>query len=146
MFLWPVSSPFVTLHVDLWLQGHFTDHNGNVAPMNVMCDMTQFVIVVPVLDEIADILAEHFMRHELLKFGICHLVILDDGSPFKDVFTVMCKVLHINYDNLAKRNHKGLLVEKCHRFINKTITIAAEDRDTNDVFVVVDNAAGLCME
>ena len=118
-----------------------SDRNGNVALMNVMCDMTQFFIVVPVPDETAATLAEHFIQHVLLKFCICHLVIVDDGNHFKGVFTAMCKALHINYDILAKRKPKGLLVEKFHRFINKGITIAAEDRTTNDVFVEVGVAA-----
>ena len=89
--------------------------------MNVMCDMTQFVVVVPVPNEVASTLAEHFMQHFLLEFGICHLVILDDGSPFKGVFSAMCKALQINYEILAKRNHGGLLVEKFYRFLNKAI-------------------------
>ena len=54
----------------------------------------------------------------------------------------MCKALHTNYDILAKRSDKGLLVQKCHRFINKTINLAAEDRDTNDAFVAAGIAAG----
>ena len=82
------------------------------------------------------------MQHGLLKFGICHLVILDDGSPFKGVFSAMRKALRINYEILAKRNHKGLLVEKLHRFLNKEITIAAEDRGTNNIFVAAGVAAG----
>ena len=125
MFSWPVSSPFFfILHADLWMPGHFKDRNGNVALMNVMCDMTQFAVVVRV------------------KFGVCHLVILDDGSPFKGVFSAICKALRINYEILAKRNHKGLLVEKFHRFLNKVITIAAEDRGTNDIFVAAGVVAG----
>ena len=142
MFSWPVSSPFAILHADLWMPDHFKDRNGNVALMNVMCDMTQFVVVVPVLNEVASTLSEHFMQHVLLKFGICYLFFLDDGSPFKGVFLAMCKALHINYEILAKRNHKGLLVEKFHRFLNKAITIAAEDRGTNDIFVAAGVAAG----
>ena len=72
------------------------------------------------------------MQHMFLKFGMCHLVFLDNDSPFKSIFTAMYKALHINYDILAKRNHKGLLVEKFNRFINNDITITAEDRDIND--------------
>ena len=53
-----------------------------------------------------------------------------------------CKDLHIKYNDLDKRNHKGLLVEKFHHFINKAITIAAEDRDTHVVFVTAGVAAG----
>ena len=39
MFSWPVISPFVILHVDLWMQGHHSDLNGNMALMNAMYDM-----------------------------------------------------------------------------------------------------------
>ena len=53
-----------------------------------------------------------------------------------------CKDLHIKYNDLDKRNHKGLLVEKFHHFINKDITIASEDRDTHIVFVTAGVAAG----
>ena len=121
---------------------HFKDRNGNVAFMNVMCDMKQFVVVVTVLNEVASTLAEYSMQHVLLKFGICHLVVLDDGSPFKSVWLAICKVLRINYEILAKRNHKGLLVKKFHRFLNKAITITVVDRGTNDVFVVAGVAVG----
>ena len=37
--------------------GHFTDSDGNVALINIMCDMTQFVVVVPVPDETSATLA-----------------------------------------------------------------------------------------
>ena len=142
MFSCPVSSPFTTLHTDLWLSGHFIDRNGNIVLMNVMCDMIQFVIIVPVLDETAATLAEHFIQRVFLKLDICHLVILDDGSPFRGVITEMCRSSHINYDVLAIRNHKILLVKKFHRFINKDKTISVEGRATNDVFVAAVVAAG----
>ena len=141
MFSWHVSSLFTILYTDLWLTGNFTDSSGNVTLMNVMCDMTQFVIVVPVPNETASTLAENFVQHVLLKFGIRHLVILDDGSSFKGFFSTICKALNINYDILAKRSYKGLLVEKLYRFLNKAITIAAEDRRTNDIFVATSIAA-----
>ena len=36
---------------------------------------------------------------------------------------------------LIKRNHKGLSVEHFHRFLNKSVTIAAEEHGTNNIFV-----------
>ena len=33
------------------------------------------------------------MQHVLLKLGICHLLILVGGNPFKGVFTPMCNHL-----------------------------------------------------
>ena len=56
--------------------------------------------------------------------------------------STMCKALKINCDILAKGNHKGLLVEKFHRFLNKAITIVAEDKGTNDVFVAASVVTG----
>ena len=44
---WPVSSPFAILHVDLWMPDHHTNPGGYMALMNTMCNMSQFVIVVP---------------------------------------------------------------------------------------------------
>ena len=68
------------------------------------------------------------MQHVLMKFFLCHLVVLDYGSPFKGAFIAMCDALNIKYDVLAKRSHKGLTMEHFHRILNKSITIAAENR------------------
>ena len=68
MSSWPVSSPFPIHHADLWMPGHFTDSNDNVALMNIMCDITQFIIVVPAPNETAATLAEYFIQHVLLNF------------------------------------------------------------------------------
>ena len=59
------------------------DQNGYITLMNTMCDMTQFVVVVPVLDDTSATLASHFIQHILLKFGMCHLVVIDDGAPLR---------------------------------------------------------------
>ena len=104
MFSWPISSPFAILHVDLWIPGHHTDLNGYMALMNAMCDMSQFFVVVPVPNKSSATLAFFFIQHVLMKFGLCHLVVLDDGNPFKGSFIVMCDALNLNYDVLAKRN------------------------------------------
>ena len=89
MFSWPISSLFAILHVNLWSPGYMTDHNGYIALMNIMCDMDQFIVVVPVPDENSATLARHFMQHVLLKFGMHHLVVIDNGTPFKGDFVAM---------------------------------------------------------
>ena len=50
--------------------------------------------------------------------------------------------MYLNNDGLAKRNSKGLTVENFHRFLIKSVTIAAEERGTNDIFVPTGIAAG----
>ena len=96
--------------------------------MNIMCNLTQFVIAVPVPIEKSSTLTEYFVQYVLLKFGICHFVVLDDGSPFIDVFSTIRKAFCITYNSLAKRNHKDFLVEKNHKFLNKSITITVDNK------------------
>ena len=101
--------------------------------------MSQFVVVVPVPGVT---LKSYFMQHVLMKFGLYHLAVLDDGTPFKGAFIVMCQAVNLNYDILAKRNHKGLSVENFRLFLNKSVTIAAEERGTVNTFVPGGIAAG----
>ena len=77
-----------------------------------------------------------------MKFDLRHLVVIDDGTPFKDAFVAMYKALDLNYEILAKCNHKGLTIEHFHRFLNKAVIIAMKDRQSNDVFVPAGIVAG----
>lgn len=51
--------------------------------MNAMCNMNQFVIVVPIQDEISVIFTSYCMQYMLMKFGSFHLIILNDVTPFR---------------------------------------------------------------
>ena len=50
--------------------------------------------------------------------------------------------MNLNYGILAKRSHRGLSVEHLRRFLNKSVTIAAEERDTTNIFVFAGITAG----
>ena len=54
----------------------------------------------------------------------------------------MSQELNLNYDVLAKRNHKGLTVEFFYRFLNKSVTIATDKCVANYIFVPADVVAG----
>ena len=142
LFSWPVSSPFAILHADLWCPGDFTDYTGSRYLLNVMCDLTQFVVIVPVPGATSAVIAKYVMQDFLLKFGLYLLVVIDNGTPFKAAFTTACGSLKIPFECSAKRNHMSLLVEKLHRFLNKVVIIASNDRDTLDYFVEVGISAG----
>ena len=70
-----------------------------------------------------------------MRFGLCHIIVLDDSNPFKGAFVAMCRALKLNYAIFSKRNYKRLLVGKFHRFLNKAIPITIEDRQSNKVFI-----------
>ena len=98
-----------------------------------MCDLTQFVVSSVTHDIDAVALAQLFMSDIVMTFDMCSVVVIDDGSTFKGVFMLMCKHLKINYWCLSRGNHHGNSVERYHRFLNKTQTIAGNDRGTNIV-------------
>lgn len=50
--------------------------------MNAMCDMSQFVVVVPLPDKSLAMLTSHFMQHTLIKFELYYLIVLDNGTQF----------------------------------------------------------------
>ena len=82
MFSWQLIIPFAILHIDLWIPETYTGSKSNMKLMNVMCDMSQFVDVVPIPDEPSATLADYFFQHVLINFGLRHLVVLDDGIKY----------------------------------------------------------------
>ena len=66
------------------------------------------------------------MRDFLLKLGICYLVAMDDDTLFKGAFTAACDSLQLKYECVSRGNYKVVLVDKFHRFLNKTVTIAVQ--------------------
>ncbi|MGH7954383.1 MAG: hypothetical protein ACREOZ_00320 [Gloeomargaritales cyanobacterium] len=134
-FSWPLDSPFAIVHVDLWQPGHTTSRSGHRYILTCMCDMTQFVLTCPVKTTHSHELARVFMQDVLLRIGFCGMVVVDDGSTFKSTFSDMCKKLNIRFHPLSKVNHKALSVERFHRYLNKAVAIAANDRGTNAIFV-----------
>ena len=105
----------------LWCPGDFIDYTGSHYLLNTMCDLTQFVVVVPVPGTPSALIAKNFMKDVLLKFGRCLLVVIDDGTPFKATFTAACESLKIPFECVAKRNHKSLLVENFTIFLTKQL-------------------------
>lgn len=134
-FSWPLDAPFAIVHVDLWQPGNTKSRSGHRYLLTCMCDMTQFVVTCPVKTTHAHELARVFMQDVLLRLGFCGMVVVDDGNTFKGTFADMCTKLNIQFHSLSKGNHKALSVERFHRYLNKAVAIAANDRGTNTVFV-----------
>ena len=83
---------------------------------------------------ISTIIVQHFMQHMIIKFSLCHIVVIGDDNQFKSVFNNMYDCLTINYEVVAKYIHKGVSWKKFHHFLNKVVTVASNDRDTVSIF------------
>jgi len=132
---WPVTTPFSILSVDIWKPGATSNPRGYNGLLNTMCDMSQFVVSVPICGAESSYVARIFMESVLLKFGICAMVVVDEGSEYRRTFEQMCKALKLRFHPVAKRNHKAVGVERFHKFLNHAQTIATEQRGTPEIFV-----------
>ena len=79
--------------------------------MNSVCDISQFVVSSATTDIAAAHLAQLFMKDVVLSFGMCSVVVINDGSSIKFVFRLMCEALAITYRLLSHWNHCGDSVE-----------------------------------
>ena len=58
-FSWPITSPFYSTHVDVWMPGKLFNEMGKTLQlMNCMCDLTQFFIFILVNEATFEILAK----------------------------------------------------------------------------------------
>ena len=103
--------------------------------MNAMCDPTQSVISSIVTDANAETLSKLFMEQVVLRFGIVAVIVVDAYTKFLSTFEAMCSILGIHFWPLARCNHKGLSLEKYHRFLNKIQTIVGQDQGTHHSFI-----------
>ena len=104
-----ITSPFWIIQTDLWIPGNAdTDSRVNTGYLlNSLCNLTQFVVSTPTFNITASALAKLFMEEVLLTFGMCAVVVLDDGRYFKDIFKEMCEHLKLTYWCISWVNHKG---------------------------------------
>ena len=105
-----------------------SDYEENTYLLNTMCDLTQFFVTVGVSNILSVALSVCLFENILLKFRLCGLMVIDDGSNFKGIPIDVYEYLNISVYLLAKRNNKGLSVKYFHRVLVKTTTISVEDR------------------
>ena len=124
------------MHMDTWYPGSTTDESGNSHVFNCMCDLTQCVISCPVSNVQPHTIAKTFMEQVVLTFGICGILVVDDGRKLKSAVTSVAEALRIDTWTLSRGNRKDNSVERFHRFLNKTQTITANDRGTHHSFIM----------
>ena len=127
-----MASYHVILHYAfryIWSPSHLVDtRKDTIQLMNSMCYLTHFVTSSFVQNINRKILENNFIEGVALSFGMTALIVMVTDRKFRSVFEDMYTALKIHLRPQAQGNHKGILVEKCHRFLNKTQTIMGQDR------------------
>ena len=75
------------------------------------------------------------MVEAVLSFGMVAVLLINEYSRFRGAFEATCKCLQITFWPLAHVNCKEKGIEKYHRFLKKTQTIAGKDFGSHDIFI-----------
>lgn len=125
----PITAPMMVLHVDGYQAGAAATFDGDSMFLVCACGMTSFGVLEPVKSKDAKGFAASLMR-VLLRFGLCHTLVLDKDSKFFGVFREVVDLLNLNYHVLSSENHDAMLVERLNRFLNKGLKVMTNERDS----------------
>ena len=74
------------------------------------------MVSIIVVNASSEILAKLFIEQYVLSFGMITVIVVDADSKLLGIFMAICNALDIQFWPLSRGNHKGLGVEKYHRF------------------------------
>jgi hypothetical protein len=66
----------------------------------------------------------------LLRFGLCHTLVLDKASSFLNVFNQVVELLQINSHTISAENHDAMIVERLNRYLNKGLKVMTNERNS----------------
>ena len=69
IFSWPINSLFLILYTDLWCLDDSANYKEKHYLFNVICDITNFFVTVPISECTSTIITQHFMQDDLMKVG-----------------------------------------------------------------------------
>jgi hypothetical protein len=136
--------PFDVMSFDIWKPGDMpsTLRPGKSKTVTMlltgMCVMTGHAAAGfiegegPSSEEVTRVLFTHFIA----AYGLPKLIIIDKGSEFMGLLVKTCDAVGIKYHAVSRENHKAVLVERFHRYLNKVQKIHAMDCETFDDWLI----------
>lgn len=98
-------------------------NNGNVYAVTMICDLTKFLITVPVPNKTAKTIAKAIVEHFILIYGPMKQFRSDMGTEYKnELSSEICKLLNIQHKISTAYHHQSVgSIERNHRVFNDYI-------------------------
>jgi hypothetical protein len=119
----------MVIFADGYYAGAHANFDGDKSYLIVMDGMTGFAAMEPVRQANAQGFAEALMR-VLLRFGLCHTIVLDKDSKFFGTFRQVVDLLNLNPHVISGENHNAMLVERLNRFLDKGLRVMTNERES----------------
>ena len=129
------EQPFDIIFLDVWSPGKVPPvkptsasvSSAASAVLTCLCGMTAFAAGAPLASTTSEEAAKTAFQHFFVTRGLPRLIIIDQGSEFAGYLIAMCRLLAIEYYPVTKENHKAILNERFHRYLNKVQRLHALD-------------------
>ena len=122
IYHFPFEAPFQVLFVNAYSAGKYSEFKGSKAYLIAACGMTGFSAMETIQHVNSMLFASGIMKIQL-RFGFCHMIVLDKDSKFFGSFKEAVNLLQINRHVLSGGNHYPMLVEQVNHYLNKGLKI-----------------------
>lgn len=94
---------------------------GNEYALTIMCELTKYLIAVPMANKAAKTVASTIVDNCILTYGPVKQILTDQGSEYKNqIMSEVCKLLNIEHTTSTPYHHQTLgMVERSHRTFNE---------------------------
>lgn len=95
--------------------------SGHEYAVTIICDLTKYLITVPIANKESSTVAQAIFENLILKFGCPKNIRTDRGTEFKcQIVDELCKLMQIRHDFSTAYHHETLgSIERNHRTFNE---------------------------
>ena len=129
--------PFDVWAFDVWKPGDIPSRGKNKLPpakavLTGVEVMAGFAGAAELFSLDSHEVARALVTRFFTVYGMPKLIIIDAGSEFAGMMIDVCAVLMVEFHAVSRGNHKAVLSERFHRYLNKVQKIHAADCETID--------------
>ena len=131
------DEPFDVITMDVWHPGKAaTIRKGNGTHVVTCIDtMTGFAAATFVDSLDSETMTKAAFTAFFITHGLPRLVVIDSGSEFAGALVILCQGIGLPHYTVSKGNHKAIICERFHKYLNKVQKIHAADCETFQDFM-----------
>ena len=131
------DEPFDVITLDVWHPGKAAAIKKGGGSHVVTCieAMTGFATATFVDSLDSETMTKAAFTAFFITHGLPRLVVIDSGSEFAGALQTLCGAIGIPHYTVSKGNHKAIICERFHRYLNKVQKIHAANCETFQDFM-----------
>ncbi len=115
----PADAPFDVLSMDIWSPGKSNESHKDKKLLTCVDYLTGYANGACIPSESSFHIAQAAFQHFFIPFGLPKMVMVDRGSTAAELIKSICDKLGIQCYVVSAENHRAILAERFHRFLNK---------------------------